>query len=133
MKNVHTRLSQYFFLHHYVAFVIQLSFVPEGAVREVVLSGRSVHSKLFCNGFVMSSSLVSASFRGFSFRIWHNFILTFLTFPIADRWHPLVLFLQLERSKPIVFHFLHSQISGATVSLERLPRLIHTYTDRHPN
>ena len=72
MEKLHTRLRQYFFLHYHVTFEVKFSLVPEGAVRQVVLAGCRINSKLFGYSFVMGPPFVSSGFRGFSFRIWHN-------------------------------------------------------------
>ena len=72
MKKLHACLRQYFFLHYHVTLEVKFSLVPEGAVRQVVLARGRINGKLLCDSFVMCPPLVSAGFRGFSFRIWHN-------------------------------------------------------------
>lgn len=39
-EKTHTCLRQYLFFHHHVPAVIEFSFVPEGAVRQVMLASR---------------------------------------------------------------------------------------------
>jgi hypothetical protein len=69
-------LRQHFFLHYHFTFEVKLSFVPEGAVRQVVFSGGGTDGKLLRCSLIMRSSLISPGFRGFPFWIWHiNFCL----------------------------------------------------------
>jgi hypothetical protein len=68
----HGRLCQYLFLHHNIAFVIELAFVPEGAVRRVVFARSGANCQLPGSSLVVRPSLISACLRGFAFRIWHN-------------------------------------------------------------
>ncbi len=99
-------LRQHLFFHYDATLVIEFALVPEGAVRQMMFTGSSIYCELFCDSFVMSSSLVSARLRGLSFRIWHiRFILTFSIFPIGGLSVPLHLVLQRERSKPAEYHF----------------------------
>src|SRR5213078_3524490 len=89
IQKVHDCLRQHLFFHDDAALVIKLTFVPEGAMWQVMFACCSIYCELFCDGFVMSPSLVSAGLRGFSFRIWHNrFILTFSIFPNAGQYDP---------------------------------------------
>ena len=87
------RLSQHFFLHHHIALEVELAFVPESTVGQMMFTRGRAHSKLFGNSFVVRSAFISAGFRGFSFRIRHNnkwfTFSNFLTFPSGDQWLPL--------------------------------------------
>jgi hypothetical protein len=55
-------LGQDFFFHHYVSFVIQLAFVPKGAVGPVVFACSGVNGKLLGYPFVMGPSFISSGF-----------------------------------------------------------------------
>jgi len=52
-------LGQDFLFHHYVSFVVQLAFVPKGAVRPVVLACSGVNGKLLGYSFVVGPSFIS--------------------------------------------------------------------------
>src|SRR6218665_389589 len=62
----------FLFFHDHVAAVIQLSFMPKGAVRQVMFARGGAHRHFLGKGFVMGSSFIPARFRRLSFRIWHN-------------------------------------------------------------
>ena len=65
-----------------LAAVVQLAFVPVGAVRKVSLSGYRANRNLLCDCMVMRTSFVSAGGTLASFRMCHFCIsvLSYLTF-----------------------------------------------------
>jgi hypothetical protein len=107
IQKVHSCLREHLFFHYDATLVIEFALVPKGAVRQVMFASSIIYYELFCDRFVVSSSLVSARLRGFSFRIWHNrFILTFSTYPSGGQYDPLQFHLhQRAKSKPTEYHF----------------------------
>ena len=67
-----------FALHHHLALVVELSFVPVGAVKEVRLSGCRTCRHLGRSQSVMGSALARAGFTLASFRMCHGNIISSL-------------------------------------------------------
>jgi hypothetical protein len=76
----HGVLSQNLLFHNHIAFIIELSFMPESTVWQVIFTCSRAHRHLLGCSLVMSSSLISAGLRGFSFRIWHNLNFIYFNF-----------------------------------------------------
>lgn len=65
------RLGEHFLLHNHLAPVVEFTFVPEGAMRQMIFTCSRAHGQLLGVSFIMCSSLISSCFRGFSFRMCH--------------------------------------------------------------
>jgi hypothetical protein len=57
-----TVLSLNIFLHHDIALIVELVFVPVGAMGQMMLSRGRVNGKLLGHCFVVGSSFISAGF-----------------------------------------------------------------------
>ena len=66
-------------LHHHLAFVVQLAFVPVGAVEEVGLASGWARSYLWCCQCVMCAALARAGLTLASFRMCHDGIISSLS------------------------------------------------------
>ena len=84
-KPHHGLLSQYFFFHYHIASIEEFPFMPKSTMWQMTFTCSWTNSKFLGKSFVVSSSLISSGFGGFSFWIWHNLYVYFNFFNFSHR------------------------------------------------